>query len=494
MEIMASFLGVRASGFALDVASGRTNSQARTEGRGVNIIQEDPVATGVYEISGSRPMLCATRRVIYSKTQDLCRVLSSAFEVRYDACLGGGTSNCTDTGVHTPASKLTRAWKIHPARAVTTTALPLNSFPASIEEAPSNLIVVGGFAKCSSSHIFRVLQSHPNTVTFGKQVGSLPGAEIEFEMAAFAIARNLQIPGKPIISACTGLALKSQKECTRLASYVRGSYDNSTAAVLVITDIFFLEKKVLVLSGKLFHSSVKVFLSYSKQALARRWAGKVKLLLVVREPADYLWAAYNFWILPGEPKGLQDDWTDRTRLARSRGLMLSHFMSECSGICFFDAHLFFRLSFGDASLRMLRGSGRGHRSSTVLPAACCDLLRTHARSPELFHDLVVADGKMPNWQPRSNKVTGLWFNLIQDAKNASATTLVLKSEALRELIGMRNLKPSSLRRITHAPVPHIPVSRTPLSQTSKVRRTSNFLFNSSPACGFRSGRRISLTM
>ena len=115
---------------------------------------------------------------------------------------------------------------------------------------PSNLFVVGGFPKCSSSHIFRLLQSHPNTVTFGKQVGSLPGAEIEFEKATFAIARTLQMPGKPIISACTGLPLRPLKECTRLASYVRGSYDNSTAAVLVITDIFFLEKKVLTSSFK----------------------------------------------------------------------------------------------------------------------------------------------------------------------------------------------------------------------------------------------------
>ncbi|CAE6964550.1 Hspbap1 [Symbiodinium sp. KB8] len=273
----------------------------------------------------------------------------------------------------------------------------------------SDMAFPAGFPKCSSSHIFRILQSHPNTVTFGKQVGSLPRAELEFEMAAFAIARTLQIPGKPVISACTGMPLKVLKECKRLVGYIRGKYDNSTAAVLVITDIFFLEKKVLVLSGMPCHSPLKIFfvlrIGFLKQALARRWTGKgVKLLFVVREPADYLWAAYNFWILPGEPKGLQDDWTDTTK---------------------------------------------------------------HTRSPELFHDLVVADGKMPAWQPRSNKVTGLWFNLIQDAKNASATTLVLKSEALRELIGMRNLKPSSLRRITHAPVPHIPVSRTPLSQTSK---------------------------
>ena len=31
--------------------------------------------------------------------------------------------------------------------------------------------------------------------------------------------------------------------------------------------------------------------------LASRWPGKVKLLLSVRDPADFLWTAYNFWTL-----------------------------------------------------------------------------------------------------------------------------------------------------------------------------------------------------
>ena len=66
-----------------------------------------------------------------------------------------------------------------------------------------------------------------------------------------------------------------------------------------------------------------VQIGFSKQAMARRWAGKVKLLFMVREPADYLWAAYNFWILPGERKGLQDDWTDTTRLAIRKRVELS---------------------------------------------------------------------------------------------------------------------------------------------------------------------------
>ena len=81
--------------------------------------------------------------------------------------------------------------------------------------------------------------------------------------------------------------------------------------------------------------------------------------------------------------------------------------------------------------------------SAALVAGCCELSRKHTRSPELFHELVLANGKMPTWQPRSGKVTGLWFNLIQDVKNASAKTLVLKSEAVRVLIGIHYPWPSS---------------------------------------------------
>ena len=33
------------------------------------------------------------------------------------------------------------------------------------------------------------------------------------------------------------------------------------------------------------------------QMLATRWSGKVKLLIAVRDPADFLWAAYNTWTL-----------------------------------------------------------------------------------------------------------------------------------------------------------------------------------------------------
>jgi len=62
-------------------------------------------------------------------------------------------------------------------------------------------------------------------------------------------------------------------ECDRLVNRIRGSYDMFMPATLVVTDPSFFDKGMLV----------------------SRWRGKVKLLLVVREPADFLWAAYNTW-------------------------------------------------------------------------------------------------------------------------------------------------------------------------------------------------------
>ena len=130
--------------------------------------------------------------------------------------------------------------------------------------------------------------------------------------------------------------------------------------------------------------------------------------------------------------------------------------------------------------------------SAALVAGCCELSRTHTRSPELFHELVVADGKMPTWQPRSDKVTGLWFNLIQDVKNAFAKTLVLKSEAVRVLIGIDFLKPSSLCRMKRATKPG-PMSRPncfPQTPNKQAEKACVFF----PVYVIRSCRRISLTM
>ncbi|OLP83307.1 hypothetical protein AK812_SmicGene35937 [Symbiodinium microadriaticum] len=216
-------------------------------------------------------------------------------------------------------------------------------------EAPSNLVVVGGFPTCGISYIYGILESHPNIVTFSIQIGALPNLQTEFEESVFALAKALQVPtGRPLQEVCRA-EFKSQaptfRECNRLVNTIRGWYNMSVPATLVVSDESFFEK----------------------QMLASRWPGKVKLLLSVRDPADFLWTAYNFWALPGEPKA----------------------------------------------------NNQGTR-------------KTHVRSPELFDELVLADGKKEAWAPRANKITGQWFDQIKNLKDVSANLLFLKSEDFTE--------------------------------------------------------------
>ncbi|CAE7436806.1 unnamed protein product, partial [Symbiodinium sp. CCMP2456] len=56
--------------------------------------------------------------------------------------------------------------------------------------------------------------------------------------------------------------------------------------------------------------------------------------------------------------------------------------------------------------------------------------KIHVRSPELFDELVLADGKKEVWTPRANKITGQWFDQIKNLKDVSANLLFLKSEDL----------------------------------------------------------------
>ena len=279
---LGSFAGVSAAGFPSTAVLGRTNSQTTAGGRGAGTFQRGfSFVTGVYEISGKKPMLCATRLLIYSKNKDVCRVLSSSFGVHYRECLGDDPVDCASE--HGNEHFNPSPEKIHallelrraklnqmqgqirvvkrktPMEPVPEAALPsVSAFPSvsaapllekpppdlAEQAVPPNLLVVGGFPKCGSSHIYRMFMAHPNAATFSKQIGALPALELEFETAAFAIARTLQVPGTPLKDACKDFHGRLGQECARLAGTVRGKYDAAAPAVLVITDIFFLEKKV----------------------------------------------------------------------------------------------------------------------------------------------------------------------------------------------------------------------------------------------------------
>ncbi|CAE7376370.1 unnamed protein product, partial [Symbiodinium microadriaticum] len=264
-------------------------------------------------------MLCSTRRFIYSKTRDVCEELDS-FGVHYSACLGEH-DECVDPKKETNSS------------------------------APSNLVVIGGFRTCGTKRIYSLLESHPNVVTLSIQVGAMPNLQTEFEESIFALAKALQVPtGRPLIQVCDEFEFKlpTLTECDRLVKKIRGWYNTSMPATLVVTDPSFFDQSML----------------------ASRWPGKVKLLLMVREPADFLWAAYNIWKLPGEPKG---------------------------------------------------GSQDGSTDAKI-----------HVRSPELFDELVLADGKKEAWAPRANKITGQWFDQIKSVKDVYRNLLLLKSEDLSD--------------------------------------------------------------
>ena len=119
---------------------------------------------------------------------------------------------------------------------------------ACSSEAPSNLVVVGGFPTCGISYIYGILESHPNIVTFSIQIGALPNLQTEFEESVFALARALQVPtGRPLQEVCHA-EFKSQaptfRECNRLVNTIRGWYNMSVPATLVVSDESFFEKQV----------------------------------------------------------------------------------------------------------------------------------------------------------------------------------------------------------------------------------------------------------
>ena len=214
------------------------------------------------------------RRFIYSKTRDVCEELDS-FGIHYSACLGEH-DDCVDPKKETNSS------------------------------APSSLVVVGGFRTCGTQRIYDMLKSHPNIVTLSIQAGALPNLELEFEEVVFALAKALQLPtGRPLIQVCDEFQFKVPTfvECDRLVNKIKGSYNTSMPATLVVTDPSFFDKRVTcsqreaISSSELFITSPKAFERRPCQLLATRWPGKVKLLFVVREPADFLWAAYNTWTL-----------------------------------------------------------------------------------------------------------------------------------------------------------------------------------------------------
>ena len=156
---------------------------------------------------------CVARRFIYSKTRDVCEELDS-FGVHYSACLGEH-DECVDPKKETNSS------------------------------APSNLVVIGGFRTCGTKRIYSLLESHPNIVTLSIQVGAMPNLQTEFEESVFALAKALQVPtGRPLTQVCDEFEFKlpTFTECDRLVKKIKGWYNTSMPATLVVTDPSFFDK------------------------------------------------------------------------------------------------------------------------------------------------------------------------------------------------------------------------------------------------------------
>ena len=146
LKRLGSFAGVSPDGFPSATVLGRTNSQHSVDGRGQDTFQRGFWAVaGVYEISRRRPMLCETRLLIYSKTNDVCGVLSSSFGVHYGECLGDDPVKCTNE----PGNKYLKGQG--PTKMITTTIAPITTTIG-----PSTLMLLMAETRASSLDVMAI--------------------------------------------------------------------------------------------------------------------------------------------------------------------------------------------------------------------------------------------------------------------------------------------------------------------------------------------------
>lgn len=209
------------------------------------------------------------------------------------------------------------------------------------ESVPTNMLLIGGFAKCGTSHLHRVLADHPKVFALRKELKPLPGKHQMFEEVIFFYAREVARVdvSSPVLirDACRNNFNdnESKQECLRALP----GKDDSLPAKKDIAP------KILLFTHINFHRD---------PVLMERWGATVKTIYLVRDPAEYLWAAFNYW---------------RTDL---------------------DANSAQKTSVGN-----------------------------FYRSPELFHELLLADGLL-KWKMGLNGRTGEWFFLLQNETTSSS--------------------------------------------------------------------------
>ena len=87
IERFAKQVGLSVEGFDQKVLRGRTNSGLAYDTRGAHNFVRNLTTTGVYEISGFRPMLPKTRAMIYDRARGFCKLLVSKYGVYLEDCL-----------------------------------------------------------------------------------------------------------------------------------------------------------------------------------------------------------------------------------------------------------------------------------------------------------------------------------------------------------------------------------------------------------------------
>ena len=210
---------------------------------------------------------------------------------------------------------------------------------------PDNLLLVGGLPKCGTSHLHGVLASHSNVLALQKEIIPLPAKDSTFEAFIFFFAGEIANVNHTDLDQVREACYKSSVGKRLLENGTRGECDrllgfNSTYSVYVP------QRPTELRRPKLLVVTCIRFLEFPE--LVRRWGASVRAIFMVRDPADYLWAAFNFWTFELDPQ----------------------------------------------------------------PVGVWTRMGTDYRTPELFHELLLADGRIGEWWIGKDKHSGAWFSEI----------------------------------------------------------------------------------
>eukprot|EP00439_Symbiodinium_sp_Y106_P034862 s7306_g4.t1 len=134
------------------------------------------------------------------------------------------------------------------------------------------MVLVGGYGKCGTSHLNSILASHPRIVSLTKdgmaQIPWLEWSEMLLHLRRVACSAHGQT--KAMLRSCEKMFPMKQDVCQLMFQRAK-SADPGSEAVLVHT--------------------AKIPQQPSFQVLG----SQVKVIKLLRDPADWLWAAYNYF-------------------------------------------------------------------------------------------------------------------------------------------------------------------------------------------------------